>query len=432
MMFATAGVNGQEFLTLWDCLAIASEKNIDIRSLEMLNEINTEELKMTRTGLLPDISANANISEAIQDSRIRFIDDIIPPSEITGARTNGQSMSLNTNLNFTSFAASIATNKAGRFNVLAQENSQIDEQNRILLGIATAYLDALIRTETQTIFLHQVESSENLFRIAEHQIKLGVMDSATYYQAMVHLEEDYLSKAELEIQVSYFTRELLRLIGLDKKEVVLDDLTNVNMAGLIVAQSSIDSNAVLRQKQAEIQALKHAKRAGQINYLPSLSAFAAYGFSNQTFQNGIVVQSTYLGPSYGLGITYQLTSIKQAKHQVEIAKIQSDIALEQLLDIEVRLKNDLDRINAEIEQLKITIQIKEKLAEIAEMNLAAGITGFEVGRYSIFELRTFQMSVLQAKLEAKASVTDLVYKQLEKLALTGDLKRVFLTQINQP
>lgn len=426
MMLAATGVNGQESLTLWDCLAISSEKNIDIRSLEMLSKINAEELKMTRTGLLPDISANANISEAIQDSRIRFIDDIIPPSEITGARTNGQSMSLNANLNFTSFAASIATNKAGRFNALAQENSRIDEQNRILLGVANAYLDALIRTETQTIFLHQVESSETLFRIAEHQIRLGVMDSATYYQAMVNLEEDNLSKAELEIQASYFTRELLRLIGSDKKEVVLDELTVFNVAEEPYVMSAIDSSAVLRQKQAEIQALKYTKRAGQINYLPSLSAFAAYGFSNQTFQNGIVVQSTYLGPSYGLGITYQLASVKQAKHQVAIAKIQSDMALEQLLDAELRLKNELDRMNTEIEQLKIAIEVKEKLAEIAEMNLVAGLAGFEVGRYSIFELRAFQMSVLQAKLEAKASITDLVYKQLEKLALTGDLKRVFL------
>lgn len=406
-------------LSLRDCLQLAQQRNTSIQQFDNLEIIRKQRLKMVQTALIPQLSASAGMNELIQNSTVVFTDNLLPTSEINGARTSGTQASINASLGLMNFGQTIMNVRSTKHLLESERLKDLEQRNAIILLISQAYYACVVNNEMYEAVEEQKQASENVMGIAQKKMSLGETDSTDYYQAIINYNEDLNALESIKIVQKQSRDELKILIGLD---VSGDINLKPNILLVVTKGENID------EPDLGVQALKSdrdrseaQKKAALWSIIPEVSLFGGYGYSNQSFQNGVVQRNTAIGPSYGLSLSYDLGGAKNAVHQRKISHVQADNLRMQIEEESNRVKSEREVLSKSIEQHRKKMESCQIMLSLSERTLKNVLLKYKLGAVTLTELRTAQAQHLRSKIEYKSVIVDYNLSQLNLLSKMNKL-----------
>jgi outer membrane protein len=327
-----SGLKGQ--VRVWsvdDCIKFAFDQNIQIRQAKVSSDISEQGLLQSRALRYPSLSGSArqNFSWSNQTNSITG-------SEVfTG--TNGTTLSLASGV--TLYNASRVTNsilKAQTDYQAANYNVDVVKET-VSLNILNAYLQVLYADEQVKNSQNQINSTTEQLRYADERLKLGAIANSDYLTVKSQLAAEKQTLASVKSQLAIDRVTLLQLMELS--DTVSFELARPNLDSLInrkrypsaaeVYKAAIDykpevKSAELSRKSSEI-AVQMARSA--LFPTISLSTGLATSYSSINTKSAYLDQiGTNVSPTIGITASVPIYTNRQAKTQVEIAKLNTSSA----------------------------------------------------------------------------------------------------------
>jgi outer membrane protein len=327
-----SGLKGQ--VIVWsvdDCIKYAFDQNIQIRLAKVSSEISQQSLLQSRALRYPSLSGSArqNFSWSNQSNSTTG-------SEVfTG--TNGTTLSLASGM--TLYNASRITNsilKAQTDYQAASYNVEVVKET-VSLNILNAYLQVLYAQEQVKNSQNQISSTTEQLRYAGERLKLGAIANSDYLTVKSQLATEKQTLASANSQMAIDRVILLQLMELP--DTVEFDLAQPNLDSLIsqkrypsaaeVYKAALGykpevKNAELNKKSSEI-AVQMARAA--LFPTISISTGIASSYSSLSTKSAYIDQiNTNVSPTIGITASVPIYTNRQAKTQVEIAKLNTSNA----------------------------------------------------------------------------------------------------------
>lgn len=419
-------------LTLSDCLHRAFDQNSGFHTIKNLEVIRKQNQKIRNTALFPQLSLSSNLNQYVQNSKIIFIGNLLPPSEINGAKTFSLTANLNSNMNLTSFGQALVEIKAQRYADKANYSRDVTTKNNIILLVCQTYFDCLLNQEVYLACEDKMEVSKSVVEISRQKIELGSADSVEYYQALIQYQQDITTFRSTQLLLTKALNSLKLLLNISNETKLLLDTSifiEPEKKAILRSNAKQDSSVLISSLYNDLNELKIKTHGSYWQMLPNISLFAGYGYSNQTFQNGIVQQNSALGFSYGINVSYNFGTVKDAVHQTQILKTQSanlQLEIEKQKTETLNKQEDLLLKSKELEQ---TILSNQLIKQMAHLTLERSIKAYKLGSISLAEVRASQNQLLNVNINLKRSISDFFICKIELAALYQSLEKTLLTTL---
>ena len=428
LLLSSIGVHllAQEEITLDRVIALALEKNYDIRLVKNVAEAATTNNNYSVGVLTPQLNAVGATSWNNNHQEFEFADET---RNVSGdAKSNNTTASLQ--LVWTLFDGTKMFATRARLAEL-ESQGQLLVKGQMVNSISTVVNSyyGVVRQKQQLIAIQELMSiNEERVKLAERKLQVGTGGKPELLQAKVDLNATrtlYIQQETLIIQLKDVLNGLVGLqlppaydvsdsiiidLGI-KIEDISDNIENRNY-GLQAFRKDVNvANIALRERRAE--------RSPIVNFN------AAYNFSRtdntQLINPFSAVLSQSNGYNYGLSFSLPIFNGFNITRNVQQAKIAVDRA--QLLYEQQKLTVDVNIRNAYVnyDNAKKVLLLEEENILLAKENVTIALESFKRGVATFIELRTAQQSLadgynrlINARYLAKVAETEL-------LRLSGEL-----------
>lgn len=304
---------------------------------------------------------------------------------------------------------------------LSQNASEVD----VKANITSAYHGVLIAEESKKLVEKSKGNLEALHQSTQTMLKVGMAEQTDVDLLGVQVTniENTIRSTERNIELAYNSMRLM--LGVEANTPIkltqsLDDLLgNTEAAQRCNAQFDesqnynvqlLDKNIELNEKQLSLQ---------KWTYGPTLAAF--YNYSNRTYFGKS--EGFNMAPPHTVGLTLnvpifssgeRLSKVRQAKFDVETAKLNREDAVEGLRVQEKQLRFTL---NSAME----TYEVQRQNVEVYERIFANSTQKHEHGTISSTELTTISNDLLQAQSKYISALMELFSAQTSLLKLLNAL-----------
>lgn len=387
-------------LTLDDCIAIALDNNIDLKSTKLQAESSEVNYNQSRSDLLPDLNADYNIGLTNGRSIDPFTNDYIN-QELTFSNAG-------VNLTATLFDGFRILNsiKQERYNMLASEMEIEENKQNLVLEVTLRYIQILNNIDALELAKARLETTEvQLTRLESHYKQ--EMGNPVDYTDM--LGQSTLDESEIIIAENNLKAAILELSILLNQE--LDENTDFqNILGLVasekypysadeVYEESLENLATFKSKEYRIDAADEGIKVAKSNYYPEISLFGQlntnYSSLAQTFtETGVEVVETgdyvdisntqypvfrdetqfqgseinysdqfnnNLNSVVGVSVRIPILNSFQAKNSVKLQKIQLEESVLELENTKLQFKQSIEQAynNMESAFLRYNVQLQQ-------------------------------------------------------------------------
>jgi outer membrane protein len=419
----TANMFGQNILTETDAVKQALEKSYSIKIAESQLQMATQNNTIGNAGMLPTVTGNASKNFNLNNTQIQFFDEKIP--EINRRRVQNNTGNLGIGINWTLYdgmAMFIARDQLGTLQQLAHNNIRSGISNTIA-QVLQVYYDVVRAERRMKNFKNGLLISGDRMKLAKDRYEVGQGSRVDYLSAQVDYNQDKTDVLAAEQNLANIKMTLNNLLQREP-----------NLEFGIVDNIKVDSSLVLTQIKenmlllnTDIKDMQLSKNLAELNYkiskaaqLPNVDLVGGYNFNN--LNNGAgAPQSTkhsqLLALNYGLRATVNIFDGYNQKRRIQNAKINTEIAGYQDLDLRNQLtllaersyqnyRNALELVKLEIENYKI-----------AHLNTEIAFERYRVGNSTAYELREVQRNAVAAETrlietEYQAKINEIELKRL--------------------
>ena len=342
LFLVSLSLNGQEKLSLNDCIDIAIEKNISIKnsSLDLLTSV--ENKKIAIGNFLPNLNITGN------HSWNTGLNQNITTGILENQTTENSSVNMSVNINLFNGLANLRTIQRANLDLLAK-NYQLEHMKEdISLIIANSYLQILFNKEQLDVQNSQVKISYEELNIANEKFKNGVIPEGDLFEIEANLAKDeqnlIIAKNSYELS-KIALAQLLMYSNLDNFQI---DETDFDVPSLeILNKTAEEIFNVSLQKRNDIKlaetnlAIAHKEQKISESYLlPSVTAY--YSYNSRVIMNGTSSLKSQFdlnaGNSVGLQLNIPLLNGWSSRSNISKSKInvlRSEYLLQQTkLDLE--------------------------------------------------------------------------------------------------
>lgn len=409
----------QDTITLKEAVAIALEKNYNIRIAE--NNLDVAENNVTpgNAGFLPtlDLTATNNNAivngEQIRGDQSEDIDDGKNKSTVVGADLNwtifdGTRMFINNNLLETQ-----------RLYSETELNYQIEQT---IYDVTNNYLLAALEQERLNSLESNLELSGQRLKIANDRYELGKGSKLEYLQAQVDYNAD---RSEMLTQIEVLETQKLALLELLsitdtatfnlKSDVNID--RGLNLSELLNAVTSQNARLVPLEKLKQIASLE--TNMLKTSRVPSISVFTGYNYSETQRAVGFTFESNTTELSYGFTAAITVFNGFNLNRQIQNATIAEETAQfnyeQQALAVKTQLKSAFVSYLNNIE----LIELEGENLEVARENNEIAQDRYEIGLSTALELREAQVNLINAELRRQNAVFAAKLAEIQLKFLSG-------------
>ncbi len=273
-------------LTLDDCIAIALDNNLDLKSTELSAKTSEVNYNQSRSDMIPSLNANFNIGlnngRSIDPFTNGFIDQ-----ELTFSNAG-------LSLNATLFDGLRIMNsiKRDRFNLMASEMDIEENKQNLVLEVTLRYIqilnniDALelakSRLETTKVQLKRLEVHYNqqIGNPVDYTDMLGqsTIDESEIIIANNNLKTAILDLAKLlnlDLDTNSDFQNILGLVGSEKYPYSADE----------VFEESLQNLATFKSKEYRIDAADTGVKVAKSNFYPEISLFGQLNTNYSSLAN---------------------------------------------------------------------------------------------------------------------------------------------------
>ncbi len=400
-LMLASSVAAQSMLTLEDAIALGLKNNYDIRIARNQAKISANSKGIGLSGFLPTLDAGGSYSKTDSEAEVD-----LPPGT---TNTDMDNLSAQLSMNWTIFDGFKMFVNRKKFNELAKLG-EYQARNRIensIVAISEAYFN-LVQQEQLLQVAHDVRNiSETRLRRERVRNELGGASNTDFLNAQVSFNSDQSSLLNQQLAVTVAIEQLNLLLGQDpatefavSTEIVIPELVRDYSEILHLA---LERNSSLMASELSKKVADREAQSARSPFLPRLSAFASYGYGDQTLNRdvgdfaGLDVGTKTISTTVGLSLSYNLFNGTRDKVALQNAKLEANNEALALRDARNRLTGLVQQTWDTYRQRMEVVALEEQNIQAARQNLDLQRERQELGVANSLEFRDAQVSFVRSQ-----------------------------------
>ncbi len=419
-LFGGWGARAQGFLTLAEAVRIGLERNLDVSIARAEAKMSNNNVNIGKAGFLPKLDLTSSQNTNVNSTKQRDFGGTVYETKDVRTDAFGAAAGLTWTIfdGWNMFINYKKLRESGDIGQLSLK-SEIEDQ---IANITDAYFEIVKQTHLLRVLSEAVAISEERFRLAENNFKLGSGSQFDVLRARVDLNADQSARLKQETAVKNAKIGLNRVIGnpTDSKFSVMDSVEiNPRMvyADLQEALFKRNTRLLIAQKNRNLARLNIKSTASR--WLPKLGLFSNYNFSQNRYKTGDYSNIETRGYTVGATASFNLfngfsdwVDLQNAKLGLRV----SDLDLENLKrSLDAALLQDYNSYS----QASDLLSIETDNLTIAKQTLDIARERFRVGSYTPLELREAQNAYIAAESRLVSARYAVKTSENELMRLTG-------------
>lgn len=397
-----------------DTLNLTIEKALNIALAENpVIKVSNAELTLKKVAdreawqkLLPEASINGSLDHTIQAAEMK-LNDLSFKMGKDGTNTANVGLVINLPLFVPAVYKAMSISKTDI--ELALEKSRSSKQD-LINQLTKAYYQLMLSQDSYIVLLKSYQLAEEKFNIINAKFQQGKVSEFDKISAEVQMRSVKPNVISAANAVTLAKLQLKVLMGIsDSIEIkIMDSLNNyeveVSNNQMDDMAASLESNSSLRQMELSRTLLRKNLRLLETNFMPTLSL--AFSYKSQSLYNNHVNLFNYswsnssslmLNVSIPLYRASNFTKLKSARIQMEQLEW-NRLDLERKLKMQIiSSQNNMLASSEQTASNKVNVMQAKKAVEIATKR-------YEVGKGTVLELNSSQVSLTQAELSYNQSI----------------------------
>ena len=403
-LVGTQFVYAQRQITLEEVIAVALERNYDVRIARKAAESSQLDDKYAVNAFLPRLNATGGISWTENDQEIRLQNQEGGLVERTGP-TASNNLSGSVQLDWTLFDGLRMFATRERVARLAEQGELVvkDQMVNTIASVTTNYYDIVRQKQQLKALMEQLAVNDVRVKLAERRFEVGYAAKPELLQARVDYNATRTLALQQEILIEQLKAQLNGSLGMELPEEfdVADTIVvNLNLERTGLIQSVENNNYGLQASRKNIEMATLAVRERRAEYLPFLEFNSAYNYSKVENTKLLNPFSPFfiMNNGFNYGFTLNIPVFngfnqRRLVQQSRIAQNQQEILYQQQrTQVNVALQNAFSNY----ESSRKILLVEEENISLAKENVSIALEVFRRGAGTVLDLRTAQQSLLEA------------------------------------
>ncbi|GAB4377848.1 MAG: TolC family protein [Salibacteraceae bacterium] len=440
-------VAAQESYSLQQCIEVALQNNLSVKSAELALQSTELDLKTSKASVLPSVNAFANHNY----NWGQRIDPFTNQFANTRVQSNSFGISSSVDLfngfrNQQNTLARQAAYDAGEYDLEAQKN-------QLKLDVTAAYIGVLLADDVERAAREQVRVSSLQLERIKKLVEAGSVNVGAQYdlEAQLASENAQLVARQNEKRLAMLRLKQLMLLD-DDTEIQLEKPASVEIEEVPMESASTVYSSALQSmpeiKSAQLSIIQWEKqinvaRSGRYPSL-SLSGSIGTGYSGLRTRVVDVVQSgsepigqtasgelvyvpvydtemervpfsTQLNDNFnqfvGLSLSVPIFNRFQVSNNVAKTRINRSLAELELEQRKQQLRQRIESAHADALAARLAYESSVKATAAAERALAFATARFEAGALNVTDYNIAKANYLQAQIAESRAKFDALYKR---------------------
>jgi outer membrane protein TolC len=395
-------------LTLDKALEIALSENPTMKVADEEIQLKKVANKEAWQSLLPESSLSFNLDHTIKASTLKLGGQSFKMGQ-DDANTANAGLSISLPL----FAPAVyRTMSITKKDIeLAVEKSRTSRLS-LINQVTKAYYQLMLSQDTYNVMLDSYKLAEDNFNVAKVKYEQGTVSEFDKISAEVQMRSTKPSVVSSHNAITLARLQLKVLMGITENvDLVIDDnLSNYETTmfanELNDRPISLENNSTMKQMELNLKMLQQNIRLARTGFMPSLSMSFSYQYQslynqNLRFFNYDWSKSSSVAFTFSLPIykASNFTKVKTARLQLKQLEW-NKVDTERNLNTQAQsYRNNMTASTEQVVSNKENVLQAEKAVQIAGKR-------YEVGRGTVLELNSSQVSLTQAQLTYNQSIFD--------------------------
>ena len=394
-----------EQLSLKECIETALKNQPTIRAARENVRAGQGRETQAASPYLPQLTASTGYSESHAPLGGAFGD----------STTKSYTTSLSLSQTLYDFGKTGNAYDAAKLGTLSLEQDAERISQEVVLNVKQSYYALLAAKKLVEVARKTIEQTESHLKQAEAFFRTGSKPRYDVTRAEVEVNNANLGLINAKNGVRIRTIALNNAMGTDpgKATEIVEALPAVPVLPTL-EQAQLDalqSRPDMKQMEAEIAAARARLSSEQANYLPTLSASAAYNWANGSTEMGPFLGTMFKGDvqnSWNAGIMLTLPLFQGGLTKGRVAEARANVlALEAQRDrVKQSILLEVNQASADLESAAARVDVMEKTLQKARENLDIAQGRYKAGVGPYIEVTDAQLSSVNSETDRIQALYD--------------------------
>ena len=395
-------------LTLDKALEIALDENPTIKVAAEEIALKKVASKEAWQSLLPEASLNGSLDHTIKAAEMKLNDMSFKMGQ-DGTNTANAGLSINLPLFAPAVYRAMSMTKTDI--ELAVEKARASELD-LINQVTKAYYQLMLAQDSYEVLQGSYKLAEDNFNVVNAKYQQGAVSEFDKISAEVQMRSIKPNVISAAYAVTLANLQLKVLMGItaDVDIKTADNLTNYESMlfanQLKEEDMSLDNNTTMKQFELNMKLLEKNVKSLRTNFIPTLSMSFSYqyqslynpniNFFDYTWSNSSSLMFNLSIPLYRASNFTKVKSARIQMRQLDWNRIDTERKLNMQV---VSYRNNMTASSEQVVSNKENVMQAEKAVQIAGKR-------YEVGKGTVLELNSSQVSLTQAQLTYNQSIYD--------------------------
>lgn len=395
-------------LTLDKALEIALDENPTIKVAAEEIALKKVASKEAWQSLLPEASLNGSLDHTIKAAEMKLNDMSFKMGQ-DGTNTANAGLSINLPLFAPAVYRAMSMTKTDI--ELAVEKSRASELD-LINQVTKAYYQLMLAQDSYEVLQGSYKLAEDNFNVVNAKYQQGAVSEFDKISAEVQMRSIKPNVISAANAVTLAKLQLKVLMGITADVDIKTDDNLTNYESMLFANqleeedTSLDNNTTMKQLELNMKLLEKNVKSLKTNFMPTLSMSFSYqyqslynpniNFFDYTWSNSSSLMFNLSIPLYRASNFTKVKSARIQMRQLDWNRIDTERKLNMQV---VSYRNNMTASSEQVVSNKENIMQAEKAVQIAGKR-------YEVGKGTVLELNSSQVSLTQAQLTYNQSIYD--------------------------
>ena len=395
-------------LTLDKALEIALDENPTIKVAAEEIALKKVASKEAWQSLLPEASLNGSLDHTIKAAEMKLNDMSFKMGQ-DGTNTANAGLSINLPLFAPAVYRAMSMTKTDI--ELAVEKSRASELD-LINQVTKAYYQLMLAQDSYEVLQGSYKLAEDNFNVVNAKYQQGAVSEFDKISAEVQMRSIKPNVISAANAVTLAKLQLKVLMGITADVDIKTDDNLTNYESMLFANQlkeedmSLDNNTAMKQFELNMKLLEKNVKSLRTNFIPTLSMSFSYqyqslynpniNFFDYTWSNSSSLMFNLIIPLYRASNFTKVKSARIQMRQLDWNRIDTERKLNMQV---VSYRNNMTASSEQVVSNKENVMQAEKAVQIAGKR-------YEVGKGTVLELNSSQVSLTQAQLTYNQSIYD--------------------------
>lgn len=395
-------------LTLDKALEIALDENPTIKVAAEKIALKKVASKEAWQSLLPEASLNGSLDHTIKAAEMKLNDMSFKMGQ-DGTNTANAGLSINLPLFAPAVYRAMSMTKTDI--ELAVEKSRASELD-LINQVTKAYYQLMLAQDSYEVLQGSYKLAEDNFNVVNAKYQQGAVSEFDKISAEVQMRSIKPNVISAANAVTLAKLQLKVLMGITADVDIKTDDNLTNYESMLFANQlkeedmSLENNTTMKQFELNMKLLEKNVKSLKTNFMPTLSMSFSYqyqslynpniNFFDYTWSNSSSLMFNLSIPLYRASNFTKVKSARIQMRQLDWNRIDTERKLNMQV---VSYRNNMTASSEQVVSNKENVMQAEKAVQIAGKR-------YEVGKGTVLELNSSQVSLTQAQLTYNQSIYD--------------------------